>query len=125
MSLLTRGSLAYALRHWSAGPGRPHVVSATGELDLHAAPELRDLLCRLSDLGTKHFVVDLTAATFLDSTTIGVLSGRLGRLHPAGGSLVLVCSNVFVLRTLEIAGMGRVFEIHSSLADALATGAGQ
>jgi anti-sigma B factor antagonist len=122
---LTRSSVDYSLSHWSTGPGRLHVISATGELDLQAAPELRDLLCLLSDLGTKHFAVDLTAATFVDSTTIGVLNGRLRRLHLAGGSLVLVCSNAFVLRTLEIAGMGRVFEIHASLADALVRGAAQ
>jgi anti-sigma B factor antagonist len=124
MNPFARPVLAYELRHWDAGPGRPHVVCASGELDLQAAPELRELLCRLTELGTRHFVVDLTEATFMDSTTIGVLNGRQRRLHLEGGSLALVCTNGFLLRTLEIAGMGRVFEIHATLAGALSASAG-
>jgi anti-sigma B factor antagonist len=124
MNPFARATVAYELRHWSAGVGRPHVLCASGELDLQAAPELRELLCRLSDLGTRHFVVDLTTATFMDSTAIGVLNGRQRRLHLDGGSLVLVCTNEFLLRTLEIAGMGRVFEIHQTLGGALASFAG-
>jgi anti-sigma B factor antagonist len=122
MRLLARSpAAAYELRHWAAG-SRAHVVSCSGELDLQAAPELRELLCQLIELGTKDLVVDLTHTTFIDSTTIGVLTGRVRRLQADGGSLALVCTNDFVLRTLEIAGMDRVFAIHTTLPDALAAG---
>jgi anti-sigma B factor antagonist len=125
MSPIARATAAYELRHWNPGKGRAHVVAGGGEFDLHAAPELRDLLCRLIELGTKHIVVDLTEATFIDSTTIGVITGRVRHLEAEGGSLVLVCSNRSVLRTIEIAGMERVFEIYPTLGDALARGKSQ
>jgi anti-sigma B factor antagonist len=122
MTFMAGAAAEYELRHWNAGLAGDHVVSCSGELDLRAAPELRDLLCRLIDLGTTDLVVDLTHATFVDSTAIGVLTGRLKFLGAKGGSLVLVCTNDFLLRTFEIAGMDRVFEIYPTLPDALARG---
>jgi anti-sigma B factor antagonist len=111
-------TLAYEIRHWEAGP-KAHVVVAAGEIDLHAAPSLRETLTALLELGRLNVVVDMTDATFIDSTGIGVLAGHLQRTHDAGGSLVIVCGNERVLRTFEIAGMGRVFEIQTTLSDAL------
>jgi anti-sigma B factor antagonist len=122
MRLLSRQALAYELRHWPSGAAGAHVVCAAGELDLQAAPELRTLMCRLIDLRVTDFVVDLTRATFIDSTTIGVLSGRLKQVRALGGSLVLVCTDEFLLRTFEIAGMNRVFEIYPTLPEGLARG---
>lgn len=120
MSLVERPAPAYTLRHWRPGPTGPYVVSASGELDLQAAPQLRDLLIELIERGANHLVVDMTEATFIDSTAIGVLTGRLRRLHARGGSLVLVCNAPHLLRTIEIAGLGRAFEIHATLPEALA-----
>jgi anti-sigma B factor antagonist len=96
------------------------VVVARGELDLNAAPELRDLLCGLIELGTTDFVLDLTDATFIDSTTLGVLTGRVRTLRAAGGSLALVCTNDLVLRTIEIAGLDRELGVYATLSEALA-----
>jgi anti-sigma B factor antagonist len=123
MSLLIRPTRAYELRTWDPGSARGRVVTCAGELDLHAAPELRFLLCQMMQLGTSDLVVDLTRTTFIDSTIIGVLTGRLKRLRVDGGSLVLVCTHDFVLRTLAIAGMERVFEVYPTLAEALTRGA--
>jgi anti-sigma B factor antagonist len=122
MTLFARASAEYELRHWSSGSARSQIVSASGELDLQVAPELRDLLCRLIELGAQDVVVDLSRATFIDSTAIGVLTGRLKHLRAKDGSLVLVCTNDFLMRTFEIAGMDRVFEIYATLPDALAGG---
>ena len=122
MSAFAWAAPGYELEHWACRHPRAHVVRCSGELDLQAAPELRELLCRLIELGESNLVVDLTGATFIDSTTIGVLSGRLRQAYAAGGKLVLVCTGQFILRTLEIAGMGRVFEVYPELAEALAAG---
>jgi anti-sigma B factor antagonist len=119
LSLLIRPTRAFELRSWDPNSARGRVVTCSGELDLNAAPELRFLLCQMMQLGTTDLVVDLTAVTFIDSTIIGVLTGRLRRLRGDGGSLVLVCTNDFVLRTIAIAGMDRVFEVYPTLAEGL------
>jgi anti-sigma B factor antagonist len=119
MSPAVRPQDTSLLRHWN-GPGHVHVVVASGELDLRAAPELRDLLVRLIELGRNRLVVDLSDVTFIDSTTIGVLAGRQRQLHADRGELVLVCSNPNLLRTIDISGMGRVIDVHPTLSGALA-----
>jgi anti-sigma B factor antagonist len=111
-------TMTYEVRHWEAGP-KAHVVNASGELDLNAAPSLREILVRLTDLGRIDLLVDMSEATFVDSTVIGVLVGRLKALRALGGSLSLVCQNENVLRTFEVAGIDRAFVMHPTLAEAL------
>jgi anti-sigma B factor antagonist len=120
VSPTARSAAAFELRHWSGG-ARAHVVAVSGELDLQAAPELRDLLMRLIELGLDELVVDLSETTFIDSTTIGVLTGRQRQLRAVDGELRIVCSNPDLLRTFEISGMARVFRVHPTLSDALAS----
>jgi anti-sigma B factor antagonist len=114
---------AYEIRSWEAGP-QARVVTASGELDLNAAPALRETLMQLIALGQVDLIIDLGEATFIDSTVIGVLVGRLNTLQKLGGSLVMVCRNENVLRTFEIAGIARAITVHETLAEALAAPAG-
>jgi anti-sigma B factor antagonist len=112
-------TMTYEVRHWEAG-AHAHVVTASGELDLNAAPALRETLVRLAGLDRIDLVVDMSEATFVDSTVIGVLVGRLKALREVGGSMSLVCGNENVLRTFEVGGIERAFVIHGTLAEALA-----
>jgi anti-sigma B factor antagonist len=109
----------YEVRSWEAGP-QAHVITASGELDLNAAPALRETLVRLTDLGRVDLIIDMSDATFVDSTVIGVLVGRLKALRQVDGSLGIVCQNENVLRTFEIGGVRRAFEIHATLTEAMA-----
>jgi anti-anti-sigma factor len=109
--------LPYEIRHSEAGV-RAHVVVASGELDLHAAPCMRETLTSLRAAGLAHLVIDMTAATFIDSAMIGVLAGHIRESRAEGGSLAVVCSDENVLRTLEIAGLDRELQILRSLSDA-------
>ena len=52
-------------------------------------------------------MVDLSKATFIDSTTLGVLVGGVKRLRPAGGSLALVCTDENITKIFEITGLDR------------------
>ena len=52
-------------------------VVVTGEVDLSTAPELKELLTGVIDGGARFVLVDLSDATFIDSTTLGVLMGAI------------------------------------------------
>ena len=99
--------------------GHERVVRVGGELDLAVAPELRDTLHRMIEEGERQLVLDLSDATFIDSTTIGTLLSALKRARAEEGSLEIVCTNENVLKTFEFAGLDQMFRFHSSLDDAL------
>ena len=96
------------------------VVALTGEVDLYTAPELKAALLRLVAEGPTRIVVDLSGATFVDSTTLGVLLGAVKRLRLIGGELVLVCSDLNIRRILSITLLDRAFTIYDTLPEALA-----
>jgi anti-sigma B factor antagonist len=98
-----------------------HVIELGGEVDLYTAPEFKERMVQVIEEGKKHVVVDLSKATFIDSTTLGVLVGGVKRLRPAGGALTLVCTDPNICKIFEITGLDRVFSIHESRDDALAT----
>ena len=96
-----------------------YVISLAGEVDLYTAPEFKERMVELIESGKKQIVVDLSKATFIDSTTLGVLVGGVKRLRPAGGSLTLVCTDENISKIFEITGLDRVFPIHGSRDEAL------
>ena len=96
-----------------------HVIELGGEVDLYTAPEFKERMVELIEDGKKQIVVDLSKATFIDSTTLGVLVGGVKRLRPAGGALALVCTDQNITKIFEITGLDRVFPIHSSREEAL------
>ena len=98
-----------------------HVIELGGEIDLYTAPEFKERMIQLIDAGKKRIVVDLSKATFIDSTTLGVLVGGVKRLRPTGGALALVCTDQNITKIFEITGLDRVFEIHGSRDEALAS----
>ena len=96
-----------------------HVVAVTGEIDLFTAPEFKHRVSAPIDDGRQNIVVDLTATTFIDSSSLGVLIGAHRRLKLRGGSLVVVCDNDAIVKTFRITGLDGVFTLVSSLDDAL------
>jgi anti-sigma B factor antagonist len=87
-------------------------LEVTGELDLAAAPWLRDQLDALFVGGADSIVVDLSGATFLDSTALGVLVSALHRSRELGGAVHLVVHEPQILRVLTITGLVNEFTLH-------------
>jgi anti-sigma B factor antagonist len=114
----SRGTLPYEIRQFDKG-AKAHLIVASGELDLHAAPSMRAVLAALAAEGRTHLVIDMSSATFIDSAMIGVLAGHLRRTRVGAGSLAVVCSDENILRTLEIAGIERELQIIGRLSDAV------
>ena len=100
-----------------------HVVAISGEIDLFTAPEFKQRMSKPIDDGIAKLVVDLSATTFIDSSSLGVLIGAHRRLKQRHGSLVVVCDNDAIVKTFKITGLDGVFTLVPSLDDALDGGA--
>jgi anti-sigma B factor antagonist len=96
------------------------VLSAGGEIDYAASPLLHEHIASHIKAGARQLVIDLSGATFIDSTAIGVLIGDVGSLHEAcGGTLVVVCVDENVLKILEISGLQAAIAIYGTREEAL------
>jgi anti-sigma B factor antagonist len=95
------------------------VISVEGELDLSTAPRLKWMLIDSLEAGHSQLVVDLSLATFMDSTALGVLVG-VNRSLDDGARLMIVCTRADVLKIFELSGIDRVFAIYPTLDEALA-----
>jgi anti-sigma B factor antagonist len=100
------------------------VLEVGGEVDVYTAPRMREQIVDLVTEGRYHLIVDMEGVEFLDSTGLGVLVGGLKRVRAHEGSLQVVCSHERILKIFRITGLTKVFEIHSSVPEALA-GVGQ
>ncbi len=99
--------------------GDTHVVAVSGEIDLFTAPEFKQRVSAPIDAGRSRVIVDLTATTFIDSSSLGVLIGAHRRLKLRGGSLILVSENEAIAKTFKITGLDGVFTIATSVDAAL------
>jgi anti-sigma B factor antagonist len=93
------------------------VLEVSGELDLAVAPWLSDQVDALFVGGASSVILDLSSATFLDSTALGVLVGVVNRCRDLGGRVHLVVTEPQILRVLTITGLSGAFVIHASRAD--------
>jgi anti-sigma B factor antagonist len=96
------------------------VLRVTGEVDVSTAPGLRERIRELADKGTVHVIADLSGVSFLDSTGLGALMGGLKRLREHEGNLALVITAARILRVIQITGLVRVFQVQSSVLEAIA-----
>ena len=83
-------------------------------------PDLVESVDGLTEQGRTQVVVDLSDATLMDSTGIGVLIGQAERLREAGGDLRLAgvrkkLRNLFVMTRL----LGEVFVLYDDVDDAV------
>jgi anti-sigma B factor antagonist len=96
------------------------VITVTGDLDIVAAPRLREEPLDAISNGNARLLLDLTGATFLDSTGIGVIVGAHKRLRAQGGDLRVAAASRAILEPLRITGLHRVLRPYPSLEAALA-----
>lgn len=97
------------------------VLTVQGEIDVYTAPRFRERLIELVNEGHVQVVVDLSGVEFLDSTGLGVLVGGLKRLRSHDGDLVIACDEARIVKVFEITGLTKVFSIHESVDDAIAS----
>ena len=92
-----------------------HVIEVAGEIDVYTAPRLREVVVAAIEAGHIRLIIDIESVDFLDSTGLGVLVGALKRVRADHGSLDIVCTSDRLLRIFGIAGLDKVFGLHTSL----------
>ncbi|WP_214414263.1 STAS domain-containing protein [Sphaerisporangium fuscum] len=100
--------------------GNVVVAHVRGEMDYHSAPLVRQGLSQawaLPDVAT--VIVDLSAVSFCDSMGLSELIAALRRSQDTGVPLRITAVQPQVARLLRLTGLWRVFDIRSSLAEAL------
>ena len=95
------------------------VIAVGGEVDFEVSPQLRQQIVSRVDAGRRQLLIDLSEATFIDSTAIGVLVAGHKRLDEVGGTLAVVCFDENVRNVFEIVGLEDVLSIYSSRDEAV------
>jgi anti-sigma B factor antagonist len=102
-----------------------YVLSVEGDADLRLAPELGAHLKAAVTDGVRLVVVDLSQATLLDSTALGVLVRVAKRVRPLGTQLRLVVPQPQLRRIFEITLLDRVLPLHGTMDEACAAATAQ
>lgn len=93
------------------------VVSATGEIDLLAAPALKErLLGAIADTAGP-VAVDLTGASFLDSSGLGAILSAFRRSNELGRGFALVAEARPIMNVLTLTGLDKVLEIRTQVSE--------
>ena len=92
---------SYAIRELPAPRGIV-LLALAGELDMAAAPQLRERLATAAAAQPRGVVLDMSELTFADSSALRELLHANGELDAAGGTLVLAALPATFLRVLEL-----------------------
>ena len=95
------------------------VVRVVGELDIATAPDLEQAVDAALTARPRALVVDLTPATFLDSSGARTIASASKRGRVGGTTVSLVCpaSNTIVRRVVDWLQLDVVLPVHDRLAD--------
>jgi anti-sigma B factor antagonist len=97
-----------------------YVVAVRGEIDLFTAPEFKEKIAAALDSGSSLVVVDLCGATFMDSSSLGILIAAHRRLQLAGGRMAIAADAPAILNTFAITGLDGVLDVTRTRDEALA-----
>ena len=100
--------------------GATLVIRVAGELDVRTADEFRQTVeAALEDLGVRRLVLNLSKVTFMDSTGLGAVLGRLRRLQEGRREMALVPPTGVARGLLDTAALGRALPLFRSERQAL------
>jgi anti-sigma B factor antagonist len=98
------------------------VVSVAGEIDMETGPAFRAGLLHAIGAGRGGLIVDLSHATFMDSSALTSLVNAFDDLRRrGGGTLAIVATDPRMRALFDVARLERDFDIFETRADALAS----
>jgi anti-anti-sigma factor len=104
-----------------AGDEDTTVVNVAGEIDMETGPAFQRGLLQAIGVGRHGLIVDLSQATFMDSTALTSLVNAFDSLRrQGGGRLAIVATDPRMRALFDVARLDRDFEIYETRADAVA-----
>jgi anti-sigma B factor antagonist len=88
-------------------------------MDAHNSGDLKEQMLQLFDQGKCNLVIDLSAVRFIDSSGLGALVSGFKNSSAMEGSLKLCGLQPQVRSMFELTRLHRVFEIFTSMEEAL------
>jgi anti-sigma B factor antagonist len=98
------------------------VISVHGDLDLHSADQLGEMLVMAVDRGPSLLVIDLSDVEFVDSQGLGALLRGTRRFGADKERFRLVVPAREIRRVFEITALDQVFPLDESREVAIAAG---
>src|SRR5256885_14814784 len=95
-------------------------VRLAGEVDIATAPRLQGSLDDLVRDGHTRLLIDLSDATFIDSTGLGVVLRTVKELRRRHGRLAVLCPDPAMRGMFELVGHNLIFPVDERLDHALA-----
>jgi anti-sigma B factor antagonist len=104
-----------------ATEGDATVVHVTGEIDMETGPAFQRGLLHAIGAGRHGLIVDLSSASFMDSSALTSLVNAFDNLRRQGGGLLAIVATDPRMRALfEVARLDRDFQIYESRRAAIA-----
>jgi anti-sigma B factor antagonist len=99
---------------------RPSVLPIKGEIDLHVSPGITEVLTAMIKERPKRIVMDLSGATYIDSSGLAVLIVAMQEIEAYGGKFFLAGLNETVRSVLKSSRLDQTFRISDTVDAALA-----
>jgi anti-sigma B factor antagonist len=99
---------------------RSNVLPLEGDIDLHVSPAVRESLNAVIKKKPERIVIDLSRATYIDSSGIAVLILAMQQVEAYGGKFFLAGLQETLRSIFETSRLERVFRIFPNVDAALA-----
>lgn len=96
------------------------IIELRGDLDLAAAPALREHLLDALRHSTNLLILDLSGVRFCDASGLAVLVGAQHRAQLLGISLSVAAPRPQIAKVLRITGLDRSLAVYPTVPEALA-----
>jgi anti-sigma B factor antagonist len=99
---------------------RPNVLRLKGEIDLHVSPAVTQSLNAMTEKKPERIVIDLSRATYIDSSGLAALILAMQKVEAYGGKFFLTGLHETMRSIFETSRLDRIFQIFPDVDAALA-----
>ena len=99
---------------------RPNVLPLTGEIDLHVSPVVTQSLHAMTEKKPQRIVIDLSLATYIDSSGLAALILAMQKVEAYGGRFFLTGVHETMRSIFETSRLDQIFQIFPDVDAALA-----